>query len=581
MATSSPSTRPGFWQRLFRAAPSPDPVDAAPPLVPPRPVPPPLPKGPGLPAWDEILSAAPPIAEPADAAAAMPTSPAAVAPAHQPVKRPPSEAERQVLAQVAALLGQGEIAQAAAALDAGLRDRPEVCDALGRPVYLLESLQLALLLGADAAASDRVERLRPHLAPDDPVIEVLQARAALAAGDRLAARTHWRAALARQPGLGEARAWLAANPVSPRGGHRALELLGRHAPLPGQPLPSPPPVQNLAPTGPVALPDWLPARLLSGAVLSVDSAGNAHATAAAVASGAASAELALLFRHPDGLGPPHAFAELVLAAFVIHRQFLGHLRLARIYVGRQPWVVPPETAEGGAMPPPQAELLAALFADVRVIGDHDGELREAHLLVVDGAARNAATDTLIGGMMPWVVQWAQDARARAHAACGLPDAAEPPRQPGRRPRVLYLQSAPPRALADPVRERLLGLFSTAGYAVAQADIAVMPWRRQVQLAYGADVITGVHGPAMDIALWAHPQTRVLEFFPEGTCRYDGQLIAEAAGLAYLGLEGMAERGFIIQARQRWGRPVGRGNRLVWALPWKMLEQALAVPQATG
>ena len=53
-------------------------------------------------------------------------------------------------------------------------------------------------------------------------------------------------------------------------------------------------------------------------------------------------------------------------------------------------------------------------------------------------------------------------------------------------------------------------------------------------------------------------------------------VAEAAGLAYLGLEGVAERGFVIHARERWGPPVGRANRLVWALPWSMLEQALAL-----
>jgi hypothetical protein len=103
----------------------------------------------------------------------------------------------------------------------------------------------------------------------------------------------------------------------------------------------------------------------------------------------------------------------------------------------------------------------------------------------------------------------------------------------------------------------------------------------VQLAYGADVIAGVHGPALGLALWAHARTHVLEFFPEGTCRYDGQLIAEAAGLGYLGLEGVAEHGFVIRARQRWGPPVGHGAGPVMALPWKLLEQALAVPQAAG
>jgi hypothetical protein len=327
---------------------------------------------------------------------------------------------------------------------------------------------------------------------------------------------------------------------------------------------------NRAPTEPVVLPDWLPGRLLAGAVLSVGEDGTPVATPDRAQDGEASSDLALLFRHPDGIGQPHAFAELMLAAFVLHRQFFGHLRAARVYVGRQPW------AHAPAEPAIQAAMLAAMFPGIRVIGTHDAPIREANLLVVDGAIRNAATGTLIGGMMPWVLQWTQDARARAHAACGLPDGAEPPRVPGRRPRVLFLHAPPPRALADPVRDRLFALFVAAGYEVALADTSEMPWQRLVRLAYGADMVAAAHGPVLDLVLWAHPMTRVLEFFPEGTRRYDGQLMAEAAGLAYLGLEGVAERGFIIQARQRWGPPVGHADRLVWALPWNMLEQVLAV-----
>jgi hypothetical protein len=577
--------RPGLLGRLFGA--SPPPPASPPPLFQPRPVPKLPPKGPGLPDWGDILSAAPAVLEPPPGempgmAPPAHLTPLAASPAADgtvpgwPAKRPPTEAETHILAEVAALLAAGRIAQAAAALDAGLADRPEVADTLGRPVWLLESLHLALLLNAADAAEDHARRLRPHLQPDDPVIEVLYARAAAAAGNRAAARSNWAAALARRPDLAEALAWLAAHPASPEGGVLARDLLGATA-FAGKILQ--PPMPNHAPAEPVTLADWLPARLLTGAVLSVGEDGSPAATpdgpAAGTAADAASADLALLFRHPDGLEQPRAFAEVLLAAFVLQRQFLGHLRPVRLYVGRQPW------ARAPAAVTVHAAMLAALFPGLRVIGEHDGAIREAHVLVVDGGARNAATGTLIGGMMPWVLQWTQDARARAHAACGLPDSAEPPRVPGRRPRVLYLHAAPPCALADPVRDRLFALFAAAGYEVALADISAMPWQRQVQLAYGADIVAGAHGPALDLVLWAHPTTRVLEFFPEGTRRYDGQLLAEAAGLAYLGLEGVAERGFIIQARQRWGPPVGHADRLVWALPWTMLEQALAVPKPAG
>lgn len=581
-----------LWRRLFGRTVPADLPQQAPPLFRLRPVAPPAPRGPGLPDWNEILSAPPPPPDPRSpqpetrsakltlVAEDMRPRTAATKP-HQPpasptvvdaaAKRPPTEDEQRLLAEVAALLAAGQISQAAVQLETAFGARPEICDPRGRPIYLLESLNCMLRIGDAAAAADRARRLRPHLAPDDPVIELLFARTAIAANDRAAARASWHAVLARAPDFAEAKAWLATHPASPEGGVEALELLGPLAQELG-PRIQPAPSLSERPAQGETVPDWSAGRLLSNVALSIGEDGQVryerapHADAGSVPG----RDLALVFRHPEGIGRQHEFFEVVLAAFVLQRQFLPHLRPDRLYVGRQPWAFP------GASGSPQAAMLSTLFPGLRLIADHDGALHESSVLVVDGALRNAATGTMIGSMMPQVRQWAAEARARVHAACGLPGTAEPPRVAGRRPRVLYLHSAPPRTLAAPVREKLFGLLTTAGYDVAAIEVANLPWHRQICLAYGADMIAGAHGPAMDIAMWAHPQTRVLEFFPEGVRRYDGQLLAEAAGLTYLGLEGVAERGFMTQAGERWGPPVGRANRLIWALPWTMLEQALAI-----
>ena len=588
--------RPGLWHRLFGRRDDGDTAEAEPPppLFPPRKLPPPEPRGPGLPEWDEILSAAPPVPEPVpepeppaeaagpDAPAPAPMPPWSGANPAGPAMRLPTEEERRVLTQVAALLGSGQIPQAAALLDAVFRERPEACDTLGRPIYLLESLHCALLLGAADAAAERATRLRDYLKPDDPVVEMLYARAAIAAGDRAAARANWQAALARAPALEEARAWLAAHPTSPDGGVPALDLLGEAGTTLAWRI-QPPPSLAAPPAEPVAIPEWLPGLLHGDAAVWVGEDGTARVASAAdmpaarAVPRAAEDDLALVFHHPDGIGQIQAFTEVLHAAFVLQRQFLGHLRPARLYAGRQPWAMPGPASSTAA----QLEMLATLFPGIRVIGEHDGAWREANVLVVDGARRNAATGTLIGAMMPQVVQWTAEARARAHAACGLPDLATPPRTAGRRPRLLYLNAPPPRTLAEPVRERLFALFAGAGFDVASADMASLPWHEQVRLAYGADIITGAHGPQMDAVLWAHPQTRVLELFPEGMRRYDGQLLAEAAGLIYLGLEGVADGGFVSHARDRWGPPIGRGNRMVWALPWALLEQAVTPAGRSG
>ena len=537
--------------------------------------------------------AAPAMPEPAAAAVAAPV-PAVAQDAgaslpNVPNRRRLTAEERSALADIRSLFTSGEVARAAALVESAFRSRADACDRNGLPIYLVELLRCALALD-DAAAAERIAaQLRPMLSPGDPMIEALAARAAMKQRDRGRARTAWLAALARAPGLPEATEFLARNPVSPDGGVAAIELVDGD-----RPVVLAPPQLTEAPHAALAggdavklVPKGLPARLLVDANLSIAPDGSVEIKSGAP-PGAARAiatdpsALALVLRHPDGLLRPHVFVEAVLAAFAAQRAFLPNLHPVRVYVGRQGWALPDAAvrqAAAKAGPLLQAELLAVLFPGIRVIGDFDGAVREPRVLLLDGGERNTATDTLIGGFMPQVVRRTVEARQRIFAAFGLPDTAEPPRVPGRQPRALFLQSPPPRALAEPVREKLFEMLRRGGYEVARVDMAALPWRRQVQLACGADLIVGAHSPALFSALWAHPQARVLEFFPEGTRRYDGQLLAEASALAYLGLEGVAERGFVIRARERWGPPVGKANRLVWALPWAMLEQTLSVGSA--
>ncbi len=592
----------GFWRRLrvlVGGAPPPAPPPA--PLFRLRPVPPPEPKGPGLPDWDEILAEPPPVTEnmtdperiatwlaatTPPARLVEPEEPAPPAPAPEP-EPPPPEVERVVslatpsgynltaqendaLDQIRGMIVAGRFEQAQALLNGVFAGRPEARDRNGLPVYLVESLRCALALNEAARAEGLARQLRPQLETSDPLLESLFARAAMQRRDRATARAAWQAALARAPDLLEARDWLKRNPVSPDGGIAAFDLVAGQKPavLSGGVLPTPSGADSGTP------PHGAPATLLGAATLSVDAdgavvIGGGDAPARAVPSD--NSDLAIVLRHPEGLEAPHGFITAVFALHAVLRTGFAHLRPARIYVGRQPWALAPGTAL-------QPELLAVLFPGIRVVGDFDGTVREERVLLLDGAKRDEATDTLLGGFLPAVVRESVAARQRIFAAFGLPGTAEPPRTPGRPPVALVLQTPPPRALTEPAVTQLIEMLRRIGYGVIVADTARLTWRQQVRLGCAVDLIIGAHSPEMTMVLWGHPQTRVLEFFPEGTCRYDGQLLAEAAGLGYLGLEGVAERGFVIRARERWGKPVGQADRLVHALPWAMLEQTLT-PQA--
>ena len=599
----------GLLARLWRSLSGTPPAEAAPPpLFRGRPVPPPEPRGPGLPPLDDILTAAPPVPDPVRAPrlvllpggplgeplapvasapvasapivsapiASPPAVPAAMVPAPVVPARPArglTPIERQAAERIRALIGAGLIGEATALLEAHFRDQPDLRDRAGLPIYLVDSFRCAAMQDRREDMRRWADAVRPLLAENDPLLEAIAARAAVRRREPAAARAAWHAALARAPDLAEARDWLARNPVAPDGGVAAAELISGPRPLlqPAPPRPHPAAPLPDAPL-PYALPSGAPGQWLRHVAIRVaETAATADAgwDTARDIPGAAEDDVAALLLAPDDIARPHMFGETALALFALTRASDPPLRLARLYAGRQPWATRPSQA-------PQAEMLAVLFPGLRVVAAFDGAVRETAVLALDGAARDQATGTLIGGMMPLLPRAAAEARARVFAAYGLPGSERPLRVQGRKPQALYLQATPARALADTARDRLLPLLERGGFEVTTVDMASLPFREQVRLAAGADLLFGVHGPWMASALWAHPQARLLELFPPGVRRYDTQVLAEAAGIAYLGLEGLAADGFVTQGGHRIGPPAGNPGGIVSDLPWPLLQRALGL-----
>jgi hypothetical protein len=589
MAGMSPtqSNRPGLWSRLIDSiAGRKRTVAATPPLFRGRPVPPLEPRGPGLPELDDILLEAPRPPDPARVSrptlvpaaplvsAAAPPEP--VAPAAPPRLTP---VERVAAERIRLLIGSGMVAEAQALLDMHFAPRPDLLDRSGLPIHRIESYRIAAVRRDPATLARLAAELRPLLAEHDPLLEVIAARGAMRAKDLAAARAAWQAALLRAPGLTEAQEWLRRNPAAPEAGQLAAELIVPAPDPADRPrLPATPPPAAPAPLPP-ALPAGAPARLVRNVALRLaaglveldDSEAGWHA--ARDVAGSAPGEVALVLR---GTLPPVralAFTELALTLVTLCHAVEPRLGPARLYVGRQPWARIPVADS-------PAELLAVLFPGLRVVGQFDGTVREPTAVVLEPALRNAATETLIGGMIPLVARCAAAARAELFAAHDLPARSLPPRVAGRRPQALYLQPMPARVLAEPARQALFALLERAGFEPSARDLSTLPWREQLRTVHGADLLVGVHGPMLAAATaWTHPQARVLEFFPAGTRRYDTQLMAEAVGATYLGVEATGPGGFVARVRERFGPPRGPAGGTVEMLPMKLLERALLGPAA--
>ncbi len=596
------SGRPGLLSRLWQAiagAPVED-IPPAPPLFRSRPVPPPAPRGPGLPPDDEILLVAPPVpdparqprltlihdaehpdaspyeagvrplpaGQPATADAAAPPEPAASVP--PPSRQNLTPVELQVLGRIRVLLASRMAAQAKELLESHFKHRPGATGHAGLPVYLVESYRCAVLLDDLTSATEHAAALRPLIGEASPLLEVLVARAAMASGNRAVARTAWLTALSRAPGLPDAIDWLTRHPLTPDGGTPAPDLI--LGPPPELAAAPPPLALSVLPQG---LPPTAPGQWLRDVAIRVtDGASSPDAaweTARALPA-AIEGDVAVLLRDPDDIARPAQFTETVLALYALARTGPAPLRLARLYAGVQPWAARATFA-------PQAEMLAVLFPGLRVTAGFDGAVRERAVIVLDGGARDAATGTMTGGILPLLQRHTPEARARVFAAFGIPGNEFPQRTPGRQLQALYLPANPAAAFAAPARDRLIGLLQAAGFEVNAVDMALTSWRDQVRLAAGADLLFGVHGPALAAAVWAHPQARVLELFPPGVRRYENQLLAEAAGLGYLGLEGVEDGGYISRNGERGGPASEQAGGIVSTLPWHVLNIALAPPKA--
>ena len=606
MAAMTPPTlgpgddRPGLLTRVWHAVSGTRAAadQAAPPLFRLRPLPPPEPRGPGLPPDDQILLEAPPPPDPAimlrsdlidmlllrgpawetpepqaeDATGEISPPPALPEPQPEPpgapaplplVLRPMHGAERRIALQVEALIESLRGQDARALLESTFADAPDAADASGLPAYLALAFRCAVAMNDLPAAADLAGQIRPLLQPGNPFLEVVIARNAVRNANNEVARSAWHAALQRAPGLPEALAWLALHPHAPDGGVPVETL------VPGA-AEAGPPARVPSDLLPVAAPQGAPGRWLRDVAIQMADASpvtNAGWDSARTLPESQPGGFAAVLRDPDDLGRATQFGETALALYALSRATGLPLQPARLYAGRSAWAVRPNSG-------PQVSLLAVMFPGLRVVADFAGAVRETAVLELNGAARDPATMTLLGCILPLAQQHAPALRARVHAACGVVTS---PRAEGAPRRALYLPPNPASAVAPGVLARLGEMLQRHGFTVETASLSGLSWADQVRVAGQADLLFGPHTRALSAVLWAHPHARLLELFPPGVGRYENQICAEAAGIGYLGVEALEIGGRVTRGGERFGRPTQFAGGIITELPWALLDQALAPP----
>jgi len=131
------------------------------------------------------------------------------------------DADTQALSQVEvqpivdemrSLCVAGHYEEARAFCESRFRDRPELLDQFGHPIYFKDMLRISLALGDNDAAREFAEKLRPLLLAHDPCVDVLYARHFASKNANRSARAAWLTVLERSAGNPEALAWLSDHP---------------------------------------------------------------------------------------------------------------------------------------------------------------------------------------------------------------------------------------------------------------------------------------------------------------------------------------------------------------------------------
>jgi EGF domain-specific O-GlcNAc transferase len=78
-------------------------------------------------------------------------------------------------------------------------------------------------------------------------------------------------------------------------------------------------------------------------------------------------------------------------------------------------------------------------------------------------------------------------------------------------------------------------------SIRRVDLAGMPFREQVQLVRGSDVLAGVHGAGLTHGLWMRERSAVVEILPEGFMHKGFRNLAGALGHGYFSAHGVRPR----------------------------------------
>jgi hypothetical protein len=311
-------------------------------------------------------------------------------------------------------------------------------------------------------------------------------------------------------------------------------------------------------------PEYLPARWFKDAIISIGEDSTPTVTVGRLPESrlplVGDDEFVAILRHVHGIGHYFHFMELLITLHAIQAEYLLGARLVRIHVGRQAWN---NMRQNGL----QLELLRILYPGSFVVENFDGMLSERNVLAVDLDYIFTNINKFLQPVVGIAAAHMPEMRRKVFSACGL---APSGRQPNFPLRVLYVHRNHSRNIDPALLEQLLKWFEDRNYAVTKVDFATMSWKEQVVATHEADLVISAHGNGLTNALWAAPHAAVIELFPDGCHDYAYQLLCEISAVSYLGLQGVAENGFVTRDHCRIGPASGTPRGNVMALPWDAL-----------
>ena len=236
------------------------------------------------------------------------------------------------------------------------------------------------------------------------------------------------------------------------------------------------------------------------------------------------------------------FIETLLCIYAASTLFAKNSKVTQIWLPER-WDNPNQASF-------QKHLIDLLFPDATILHKIDMGVEAGPTIYFNRDLSRTEINKLIDPMLDVIRLSSRLLRSKVYKYLNI----EERQKPVGKNTLLYARRTGERIFTPEVESKLLTRFSNH-FDIIDMDFWGMGWVDQIKAGASVDAFFGIHGNNLTNSIWMPSHGSVIEIFPEAAHHYDYQLMAEAMGLRYVGIEGAT----VFREFSRFGKIYGEGQ----------------------